>query len=538
VAASFAFFRKRPKINLPALVAMEVPARSVLGALDLAEMPEKPHVNDYEPVTRSQSSRPDGDSEKESWFGASRPHRDPDSAGDRAHSARQTPRLANAGSKQNTRPSLKRGHGVAFAGLFLFTFVVYFRPYELFSWLSWASSMAFVLAVLTLLAYLPTQLGLEGNLTTRPLEINLVLLLLLCGAFSVPLALDKTAAFYGLNEFLKVVLMFIVMVNVVRTDTRLKAMLLLALITSCIVSAAAVNDYRMGVFLRDLDHNRIRGSIGNLFDNPNDLALHLVTMVPLAIGLLFGLRGGLKRLFFAGCAVLISVGVVATFSRGGFIGLVCVAAVLAWRLAKRNKFLIIAGLPIVLLLFLVLAPGGYKSRISSTTDDSGIARREELKRSLFVAIRHPLFGVGINNYILFSDLNHATHNAYTQVASEMGLPAMMIYILFLVTPLKALRRIGRETSATRRTSRYYYLAVGLEASLIGYMVSSFFLSVAYLWYVYYLVGYAICFRRLYEASLIDEGGQALPLPEGQTVGEPVSRDQVGLAQASTQSVNR
>ena len=52
---------------------------------------------------------------------------------------------------------------------------------------------------------------------------------------------------------------------------------------------AAVNDYRMGVFLRDLDHNRIRGSIGNLFDNPNDLALHLVTMVPLAIGLLFGL---------------------------------------------------------------------------------------------------------------------------------------------------------------------------------------------------------------------------------------------------------
>jgi hypothetical protein len=32
------------------------------------------------------------------------------------------------------------------------------------------------------------------------------------------------------------------------------------------------------------------------------------------------------------------------------------------------------------------------------------------------------------------------------------------------------------------------------------MVSSFFLSVAYAWNVYYLVGYAVCFRRIYEAE--------------------------------------
>jgi hypothetical protein len=32
------------------------------------------------------------------------------------------------------------------------------------------------------------------------------------------------------------------------------------------------------------------------------------------------------------------------------------------------------------------------------------------------------------------------------------------------------------------------------------MVSSFFLSVAYTWNVYYLVGYAVCFRRIYESD--------------------------------------
>jgi putative inorganic carbon (hco3(-)) transporter len=462
-------------------------------------MPQKPHIADYEPVTRTATPNSFDDTNREDFSRESKGR--PDAVEIPKNPPPIEPTRTRQGRDEKT---LKRGHAASFAGVFLFTVVVYFRPYELFSWLSWASSMAFVIAILTLIIYVPTQLGLEGNLTTRPREINCVLLLLLTGLVSIPLAFNKTAAFFGFNEFLKVVLMFIVMVNVLRTEKRLRAMLLLALITSCIVSAAAVNDYRLGLFLRDLANNRIRGSIGNLFDNPNDLALHLVTMVPLAFGMLLASRGGLKKLFFAGCTVLIIVGDIATFSRGGFIGLVCVGAVLAWRLAKSNKFLIATGLPIALLLFLLFAPGGYRSRIASTTDDSGIARREELKRSLFVAIHHPLFGVGINNYILFSDVNHATHNAYTQVASEMGFPALLIYVLFLITPLKGLRRISRATSASRHTSRYYYLAVGLEASLVGYMVSSFFLSVAYLWYVYYLVGYAICFRRLYDASQVEE----------------------------------
>ena len=464
---------------------------------------------DYDPVTRSGARKAVDAPGAENWPRRSLPVPQAVSA---AVTGTRTPQGSPSSPTPapNRKTMLKRGHAASFVGLFLFTVVVYFRPYELFSWLSWASSMAFVIAVLTLIVYVPTQMGLEGTLTARPREVNFVLLLLVTGLLSIPLAFNKTAAFYGFNEFLKVILMFIIMVNVVRTEKRLKAMLLLALITSGIVSAAAVNDYRLGVFLRDLANNRIRGSIGNLFDNPNDLALHLVTMVPLAVGLLLGSRGGMKKLFFAGSAALISVGVIATFSRGGFIGLVCVGAVLAWRLAKSNKFLIIAGLPIALLLFLLFAPGGYKSRIASTTDDSGIARREELKRSLFVALHHPLFGVGVNNYILYSDVNHASHNAYTQVASEMGFPALVFYILFLITPLKGLRRISRATSATRHSSRYYYLAVGLEASLIGYMVSSFFLSVAYLWYAYYLVGYAICFRRLYEASQVEESGARCP----------------------------
>jgi hypothetical protein len=57
--------------------------------------------------------------------------------------------------------------------------------------------------------------------------------------------------------------------------------------------------------------------------------------------------------------------------------------------------------------------------------------------------------------------------------------------------------IEREMFERNETSRFYYFAVGIQASLIGYMVASFFAAVAYQWYIYYLVAYAIALRRIY-----------------------------------------
>ena len=79
----------------------------------------------------------------------------------------------------------------------------------------------------------------------------------------------------------------------------------------------------------------------------------------------------------------------------------------------------------------------------------------------------------------------------------MGIAAMVVYIMFLVHPLKRLRLIENESYEHPDRSKFYYLSVGLQASLVGFMVSSFFGAVAYHWYVYYLVGYAVCLHRLY-----------------------------------------
>src|SRR5262245_46362429 len=54
----------------------------------------------------------------------------------------------------------KHGHSVSYAGIFLFTALVFFRPYEWSPSLSWLSTSAFWVAVATLIAYVITQLGL------------------------------------------------------------------------------------------------------------------------------------------------------------------------------------------------------------------------------------------------------------------------------------------------------------------------------------------------------------------------------------------
>jgi putative inorganic carbon (hco3(-)) transporter len=395
----------------------------------------------------------------------------------------------------------KRGHALSFAGLFLFTFLVYFRPYELFPSLSWLSKSAFVVALITVAVFVPTQLGLENKITAMPREVKLVLALMLTGILSIPLAVDPPRALESFIEYFKVVVMFIVMVNVVRTERRLRGLILLVLLASCIMSLAALNDYRLGNLA--LQGRRIAGLIGGLFGNPNDLALHLVTMVPISLALMLSSRRLLRKGFYLACSLILMFGMVATFSRGGFLGFVCVMAFLVWKLARRNRAIFAAVALIAVIGTAAVAPSSYRSRLATTNDASAVARTNDLKRSILVAARHPVFGVGMDNYMIYSNTNKTTHNAYTQVAAEMGFVALLIYLAFLITPFSRLRTIEQSMRNAKPRPNAYYLAVGLQASLVAYMVVSFFASVAYLWYAYYLVAYSICMRRIYSSDEIE-----------------------------------
>lgn len=400
---------------------------------------------------------------------------------------------------------LKRGHVWSFGALFVFTVVLYARPAEFYP-SALTNSLALILGVITLVLFALTQVSLEGTLTARPREMNLVLLFALTGLMSIPLAIDPFAAWHEFSgAFIRGVVTFIVIINVVRTEARLKALLFVAVAAAVVLSVQAMNSYRLG--LMTIEGYRAAGFGSGIFGNTNDMALHLVTMLPISVAFFFGSRSPLWKVLHAVCAVAMISGILLSYSRGAFIGVLVVFVFFAIKLRRSSRLeltLLLVGAGAAMLL---LAPTGYGSRLLSIfmpdLDAAGSAdsRRGELFRSIYVALRHPLLGIGMGNYQPnMSYRGLVTHNSYTQVASEMGMAALVLYTMFIVSPLRKLSTIVRQTLPERQTSQFYYLALGLQASLLVYMVSSFFLSVAFVWNVYYLIGYAVCFRRIYESA--------------------------------------
>jgi O-antigen ligase len=469
-------------------------------------MRHSPDVLDYEGVFPSKRSRPgDAESMGKGVFkelDLDKPSEKPAETAEKKDDEKPSFMEVEAGKWKATR-----GHGLTFACLFIFSIILYFRPYELIPGLSGFKTMAFYAGIVTLAVYFVTQLAIEGNLTARPREVNMLLLLGVAALLSIPFAIDPSEAWATFVDFLiKTILIFIVLANVVRTEARLKLLIYLAMAVSIYLCIHLINDYRAGIFrigLAETNTQRVGGAIKGLFDNSNDLALHLVTMIPIAFVLALENKNPLRKIVFWGITLLMIASVIITFSRGGFLGLIAMALVLIRKIGRRNKTLAIAALVLGVVFFLAVAPGAYAGRLGSIFNSaadltgSSSQRTEVLKRSVMVALRYPIFGVGLGNFHHKSEQELGTHNAYTQVAAEIGIAAMVFYIIFLVHPLRKLRMIERELFERNENSRFYYLAIGLQASLVAYMVSSFFAAVAYQWYPYYLVAYAIALRRIY-----------------------------------------
>lgn len=398
----------------------------------------------------------------------------------------------------------RNGHTLTYIGLYLFSIMVFFRPYELIPPLSFLSETAFLLALVTLAVYIPTQFSTEGSFTALSTEVKCILALTFIALATMPIAKDPGTAWATFNDtFVKAVLMFIVMVNVLRTRKRLMGLMWLSLSVGLYLSYTAIDLYMIGEL--KVEGYRVEVEVKGLFGNPNDLALHLVTMTPLAICLALASRNKLMRwVYFVMAALFIGANTV-TFSRGGFLGLIAISAVLAWKLGRKQRLNVSIASVVVGGLFVLLAPGNYGLRILSifvpALDPVGShdQRREILERSIIVTLRNP-WGIGIGNFPIVSIHNLVTHNAFTQVSSELGVLGLAAYLFFMISPFRKLSAIERTLYSKNDYSWFYYMSIGLQASLVGYMVSSFFVAVAYNWFIYYLIAYAVAFRRIYQVE--------------------------------------
>jgi putative inorganic carbon (hco3(-)) transporter len=401
----------------------------------------------------------------------------------------------------NDKWLVRNGHAVTFFGLYLFSVMVLYRPYEIVPGLGFLSATAFYFAIVTLAIYFPAQLVTEGNLTMFSTEVKAILAMTLISLVTMPIAKDPGLAWETFNDsFSKSVIIFIVLVNVVRTRKRLMSLMWLSFGIGVYLSYMALDLYMKGDF--NVEGYRVAVDVGGMFGNPNEMALHFVMMTPIVAALGIASKSTLMRWIYFGMAALFIGANMVTFSRGGFLGLLATAAVMAWKIGRKQRLNVTIVSIVVGGITLLVAPGNYGLRMLSIfipqLDPVGSSdqRRELLERSIQVTLRNP-WGIGIGNFPIVGVRNLQTHNAFTQVSSEIGLLGLVAYLIFIISPFRKLGAIERTLFDKGSTGWFYYLSIGLQASIVGYLVSSFFAAVAYNWFIYYLIAYAVAFRRIY-----------------------------------------
>ncbi|WP_260189346.1 O-antigen ligase family protein [Actinophytocola gossypii] len=233
--------------------------------------------------------------------------------------------------------------------------------------------------------------------------------------------------------------------------------------------------------------------------DPNDLAFVLVVAVPLLVAVTPSRPPTRHKVLVAVAAALLLAGAAATFSRGGAIALACAVGWLLARRALSPRVLAAAvGAAVVAAAGTVLVAGSRlarslreKSFIAETNVDTRELRWRAAARMLG---ENPVLGVGPggfrSEYVAAShnaelaEQTPVAHNMFLEVAAELGLPALLLFLGLVAVALFA-------TEDAVRRGRDRNTVVAVQASLVAVLVGATFLSEQYYLPLWLLVAVAV-----------------------------------------------
>lgn len=396
--------------------------------------------------------------------------------------SQEVERLQRTGSGLGREP-------MSLAYFFLLAFMVLYcaRPEDFIPLLHYIP-LAKIAGALALLAFVAAT----GSGRLRwPREATCLALLLGWLFLGVPFASWRGGALSNTLDFGKNVLFILVMISAVNSMGRLRRLMFVQ--TICVGLVAIVSVARGAL----LGH-RLSGVLNGPYGNPNDFAFTIVLTLPFCLAFALRSRSGLiTRLFWWALIPVMVYSLMLTASRAGLLALLVTMAVALWEFGVKGRrfFLILAA---IVGLTAIMVAAGTKTwlRFEGTFNPSenyaasyGSAeeRRQLLNWSIEFTERHPLFGIGLGDFPSYSGHWKDTHNSYTEMSCEGGLPALMLYLLILFFGFANVRRVKRGVCDHR--SDEWLIAVALRAALWGYLIGSFFASVGVHLFPYLLIAY-------------------------------------------------
>ncbi|MFM9965926.1 MAG: O-antigen ligase family protein [Planctomycetaceae bacterium] len=313
----------------------------------------------------------------------------------------------------------------------------------------------------------------------------------------------------GAIEFLKVLLLFGLIISQTDTVSRLKTLLTVIALTAtatvslCVLDYYGVIDFEFITHISDVDGitdanelhrvSRMRGT--GIFQDPNDISLLIVFSAVIWSSILLDRSVGPLRFGAMLPIVVLVIGLLCTKSRGGMMA--AGASLLAIVLSHYGKkAAIIVGLVCLCAVPLVV---GRQTGLGFSEGGTG-HERITLWREGLAALRSPwlLFGIGQGMYADWAGL--VAHNSFVHAYVELGIIGGTLFFGAFFFPMLSLYRL--------RTARHEFdhpeltrLFPFVVAMLVGWTMGLQSLSRAYVVSTYLMLGTQVSYLNLASAHL-------------------------------------
>ena len=218
------------------------------------------------------------------------------------------------------------------------------------------------------------------------------------------------------------------------------------------------------------------------FPDPHMFSFYLGLIIPMVLCFLIFNRGNKKRIFLFIILTILISSILLSFSRGGYLGMfagLSSVIILSWKFLIPKIKVVIFLIILAGIISLLIPQNPIANRINSIInleEGSNAGRLIIWQQAADVFREHPISGVGIGNYsfYLFPEEKYRTpiyaHNTYLDIASEMGIFALLIWIGIFLSCFWQLFKIIKKT-ADKNTR---IISIGLFGGLIWFFVHCFF----------------------------------------------------------------
>jgi O-antigen ligase len=385
----------------------------------------------------------------------------------------------------------------SFICFLVWTFFVIARPMDYISFLS-VLRPVLAITVLTLIVMFFEKGGLPEGLFRRP-EVRLVLLFYLIMLVGMPFAVHRGVAFWFLATLMPATIIYYLVCMIQLRSMRRLYMTALTIALSVLFSSS--------LYIFDAaSYGGFRANASSMND-PNDIALVFVALIPICLYVLLAGHGWKNRFIAILAACIAAAGIMMSRSRGGVLALGVVIVFFFLRSTPRIRSGAKIAVVILLAFIFINFFSAVEGRFQNIDEDYNLSdpngRINIWKQNLSIIREHPVLGVGAGCSAIALGLYRAgqdgtqawmaSHSSLFQVAVETGILGLIVFLAINIVTIVNLRKVRRN-----RGHPLSRLAFFVELSFYGFWVGGVLLSHGYSIDLYLLLGIASSVRHLYE----------------------------------------